>query len=658
MFGAMAAPIDLLTQNPLFADLAPLHREQIAQHLTRHEVAAGVDIVRQGGPADALYVVEAGVVGVFRRDPILGLENLVARLEPPESFGEMAVVTGDPRSATCTALTACVVHRLGAEVFEAVVAQAPQVALGVARSLARRLERFTGEREVPWVSLATRRADRRLWSLAPSAELRRARIAPLALAGKTMTVAMVDPKDTTALDPLRRAVPGVRFEVVAASADDYERFVAEVAGERGTRRRDEVAVAREDRPRITFVEDDESRQPAAGAGVSGAQVVALCDEIVGTALAIGASDIHVEPERGGVGVRYRVAGELRARQKPLSAAMARPLVTRLKLLAKLDITDTRRPHEGRITVQVSDRLVDLRVSTMPSKLGEKVVLRVLDASSGLVDLKTLLPVDKARQALKEMIFRPHGLVLVTGPTGSGKTTTLYSSLLARRRPELNVVTVEDPIEYHLDGVTQIQVNVEVGTTFAVVLRSLLRQDPDVIMVGETRDRETAAIAAEASMTGHLVLTSVHTNGALDAVLRLAELGVEPHVLASSLAGVVHQRLVRRCCPACAEPFEYPEPIVERLFAVGAFRAGERPALVRGKGCEACGGTGFAGRLAVFELLVVNDRLRSLVAEGASAERLTEAAERGALLPLARYAGVMLSGGHTVPGEVLHFLQAR
>ncbi len=649
----MSPPSDLLGRTTLFGALPAMHREQIAGHLTRHEVAAGTEVFRQGGPGDALFVIESGSVGVFVQDAKLGVVQLVSRLEAPESFGEMAMVTGEPRTATCTAMDPSVVLRLGRDVFEALVKQAPAVALGVAKTLAERLAKVTLEREIPWVSLAGRQLDRKLWALGPDPALRRARVVPLELAGRTLTVGMVEPQDQAALDVLRQTAPGMRFKIVAVSADDYQRFVGGIVGAAAAEQAAVVSLTADQRPQLSFIEDDD--RAAKGAATSGQQVLQIVDEIVGTALATRASDIHVEQDRRGVAVRYRVDGQLRARPQLLPAELGRSLVSRFKLLAKLDITETRKPQDGRISVQTQKKIVDLRLSTMPSKLGEKVVLRVLDAEQGVSDLKALFAIDKVRQLFAEMVFRPHGLVLVTGPTGSGKTTTLYAALQSRARPELNVVTVEDPIEYHLDGITQVQVKAEIGTTFGVVLRSLLRQDPDVILVGETRDSETARMAVEASMTGHLVLTSMHTNGALESILRLADLGVEPYAVGNSLLGVLHQRLVRRICTQCAETFEYPEPIVERLVRVGAFRAGETPALQRGKGCQRCGNTGFRGRVGVFELLVVNDAVRAAISAGADMAKLRESAQ-GAMVDLARYAGVLVATGTTVPGEVLHMLQ--
>jgi type II secretory ATPase GspE/PulE/Tfp pilus assembly ATPase PilB-like protein len=659
----MASALDLLSQNPLFNGLVPQHREQIAARLSRHEIAPNTQIVRQGEPADALFLIESGLVGVFVRDGKLGMTRLVDQLEAPESFGEMALITSTPRNTSVTALEHTVVHRLGRDVFDAVVTKVPGVALGIARMLAERLQRMTDEHEVPWISLATRPPDRKLWASAPEAIARKHKLVPIALDRHFLTVGMVDPEDSAGLQGLKQAFAGVRFKVVAISADDFERFIASVSSShKGSasvgKPGEAINVPPEGRPQLSFMEDDETRGGgrAATVAMTGAQVVTIVDEIVGTGLAIGASDIHIEHERKSLLIRYRVDGALRPRAQPLPPEVGKPLVSRLKLLAKLDITETRRPQDGRISLQAGKRMVDLRLSTMPAKFGEKVVLRILDAEANVADLKSLVVYEPVRQLFSEMVFRPHGLVLVTGPTGSGKTTTMYSALYARKRPELNVLTVEDPIEYHLDGVTQIQVQPEI-TSFGSVLRSMLRQDPNVIMVGELRDQETARMAVEASTTGHLVLSSLHTNSALEAVFRLLDLGVERYAIANSLLGVLHQRLVRKLCASCSEETEYPPAIIERLYRAGAFAQHEQPRLRRGVGCARCGGTGYKGRVAVTELLVASDAVRTAFSSGADLSQLKPVARNGALFDLSRCAGALLALGATSPGEVLHLMQS-
>jgi len=521
------------------------------------------------------------------------------------------------------------------------------------------------------VSLVGRRFDPKLWSLGPDSLLRRAKIVPLELDGRTLTVGMVNPYDLTALEGLARTIPGHRFRTVAVSSEEFARHIEGEAHRPATARPGAPAgkagpTASQSGPApaqhaIQYLDDDEVRavrggnqQPAVAAGP---QVVAMIDDVISTALSLSASDIHLEHDRRGVLIRYRIDGALQPKGDFIPPEFGRPLVSRLKLLAKLDITETRRPQDGRISLRLGTRVIDLRVSTMPSKLGEKIVMRVLDGENGIADPRHLFPFEHMRAEFMKLVFQPQGLVLVSGPTGSGKTTTLYSALTARRRPELNVITVEDPIEYHLDGITQIQVQPEIGVTFATVLRALLRQDPNVILVGETRDTETARIALEASMTGHLVLTSVHTNGAAEAVVRLDDLGAERYSIAAAVGGVLHQRLVRRLCAACAQPFEYPAQLIDAFYRLGALTPGVKHTFQRGAGCAQCQGTGFKGRVALFELLTLTDALRDTIVHKPEVTALRNLARaEGSLLEMSRYAGQLVAAGLTAPGEVLHLIQ--
>lgn len=659
----MASPIELLARSPLFSVLPQVAREQIAARMTELPVAAGVEVLRRGERPEAVYLVASGVVGVFHYNPQHGVSTLAETVEAPEAIGIAAALNGQPQTATAMALENGVLYRLAADVFSAVVDQSVAFAAALARSQSERLARSQSERAVPFVSLAGRRFDSKLWSLGPDNLLRRAKIVPLEHEGRTVTVGMVNPYDLAALEGLARTLPGHRFKVVAISAEDFAKHT-DVDGQRASARgamSKSGAPSAATAPQIQYLDDEETRAARGGTAAAplaaGTQVVSMVDEIISHALNLSASDIHVEHDRRGVLVRYRVDGALQSKGDFIPAEYGRPLVSRLKLLSKLDITETRRPQDGRISLRTGNRLIDLRVSTMPSKLGEKIVMRVLDTEAGITDPRQLFPFEHVRQEFMKLVFQPQGLVLVSGPTGSGKTTTLYSALAARRRPELNVVTVEDPIEYHLDGVTQIQVQPDIGVNFATVLRALLRQDPNVILVGETRDPETARIALEASMTGHLVLSSVHTNGAPEAVVRLDDLGVERYAIAAALAGVLHQRLVRRICAACAQPFEYPAALIESFYRMGALAPGVKHAFQRGAGCAQCQGTGFKGRVALYELLSMTPAVRDTIVQkpDVASLRATARAE-GSIIEMSRYAGQLVAAGITAPGEVLHLVQ--
>ncbi|NIU62372.1 MAG: type II secretion system ATPase GspE [Pseudomonas stutzeri] len=343
-----------------------------------------------------------------------------------------------------------------------------------------------------------------------------------------------------------------------------------------------------------------------------APIIRLINAILGEAIAENASDIHIETFEKRLVIRFRVDGILREVVQP-KRELAPLLVSRIKVMAKLDIAEKRMPQDGRISLRVGGREVDIRVSTLPSANGERVVLRLLDKQAGRLTLRHLGMNEQDRRQLEQAVKKPHGIILVTGPTGSGKTTTLYAALTTLNDRTRNILTVEDPIEYHLDGIGQTQVNTKVDMTFARGLRAILRQDPDVVMVGEIRDQETAEIAVQASLTGHLVLSTLHTNSAVGAVTRLVDMGVEPFLVASSLVGVLAQRLVRVLCNDCKRAYIADAAECELLGVSPA----EAPTLYHAEGCEQCRGLGYRGRTGIYELVLFDDTLRTMVHTRAS-----------------------------------------
>ncbi len=349
-----------------------------------------------------------------------------------------------------------------------------------------------------------------------------------------------------------------------------------------------------------------------------APIIRLINALLTQAIRENASDIHLEAFETRSVVRFRVDGVLRDVVEP-QRAIHGALVARIKVMARLDIAEKRLPQDGRISLRVGDHPVDVRVSTLPTRHGERVVLRLLDKQSARLDLEQLGMDESIRQQFDRMVHTPHGIVLVTGPTGSGKTTTLYAGLMRLDRDQLNILTVEDPVEYDLDGIGQTQVNSKIGLSFANGLRSILRQDPDVVLVGEVRDLETAEIAVQASLTGHLVLSTLHTNTAIGAVTRLVDMGVEPFLISSSLLAVLSQRLVRQVCRACAEAYQ-PGADERQLMGLPARTA---PTVYRAKGCPECEYTGYRGRTGIYELVMVDDRLRTLIHDQASEEKLLQ-----------------------------------
>ncbi len=351
-----------------------------------------------------------------------------------------------------------------------------------------------------------------------------------------------------------------------------------------------------------------------------APIIRLINALLGQAIKENASDIHIEPYESKVIVRVRVDGMLREVLQP-KRVMAPLIVSRIKVMAKLDIAEKRLPQDGRISLRIAGRAVDVRVSTMPSNHGERVVMRLLDKQAGRLDLKQLGMAKDIEHQFDELIQRPHGIILVTGPTGSGKTTTLYAALSRLNQTHRNIMTVEDPIEYDIDGIAQTQVSTKVTLTFARGLRAILRQDPDVVMVGEIRDLETAEIAVQSSLTGHLVLSTLHTNSAVGSIARLRDMGIEPFLVSSSLIAVVAQRLVRRLCPQCKQstPATYQE---QQLLGVE-----EAVDIFTPVGCSACQNLGYHGRTGIYELLRVSETIRALIHDGGSEKELLEAARR-------------------------------
>jgi len=378
-----------------------------------------------------------------------------------------------------------------------------------------------------------------------------------------------------------------------------------------------------------------------------APVIRMINALLLQALRERASDLHFEPYESHAVVRFRIDGMLRDAIEP-PRALHGALVSRLKIMAGLDIAEKRLPQDGRIALKLGDRQVDVRVSTLPTGAGERVVLRLLDQEAARLDLAALGMSDDTLAAVDRLIREPHGILLVTGPTGSGKTTTLYAALSRLPRDSTNMMTVEDPIEYALDGVAQTQVNARIDLTFARALRSILRQDPDVIMIGEIRDLETAQIAVQASLTGHLVLATLHTNDAASAITRLADMGVEPYLLASSLLGVLAQRLVRTLCPVCRVRAHASDGEGRLLESLGLSRA--QP-IFHPKGCEACNDTGFAGRTGIYELLRIDETLRRMIHDGAGELALRDAALRAGMRRLREDGARLLAEGRTSLAEL-------
>jgi type IV pilus assembly protein PilB len=488
-----------------------------------------------------------------------------------------------------------------------------------------------------FVDLAAMTLDPEVVALVPPLLCRRRRVIPVASTGDRVTLAMVDPSDILAIDDVA-SVTGliVRPVVVTPSAmtqatNRYLRSDTELS---------QISAALEQSAVPTEVADT-GEDPDA-------PVVRFVNLIIDQAISDRASDIHVEPTGSDLKVRLRIDGVLHEMQSADRSIMD-GVISRLKIMSDLDIAERRKPQDGRLSVKHEGRTVDLRVATLPTVWGEKVVMRILDNSAQRRRLEDLELSPENLRRFTAAIARPHGMILVTGPTGSGKSTTLYTTLAEIAKPELNAITVEDPVEYRLAGVSQMQVNPRAGLTFENALRAILRADPDILLVGEIRDRETATISVEASLTGHLVLSTLHTNDAPSAITRLTEIGVEPYLVGTALNAVVAQRLARRLCLRCRERYT-PEP--EVIEALDLAPAGAAPTLYRAVGCSFCSGTGYRGRLALQELMLLTPELEQLAVVRAPAAELRALALAQGMVPLREDGFAKVRRGITTLEEVL------
>ncbi len=446
--------------------------------------------------------------------------------------------------------------------------------------------------------------------------LRQARVVPIEMDDEEVALAMADPLDSYAVDAVRLAA-GIPAKRRVATPSDIEAALERLYG--GSR--DRMHDISEDAGAAGDAEADVERLRDLA---SEAPVIRLVNLLIDRAVEQRASDIHIEPFEGRLRVRYRVDGVLREIDAPPDR-LAQAIVSRIKIMARLNIAERRLPQDGRIKVAVRGKEFDLRVATTPSMHGESVVMRILDRDGAVLDFAALGFEQDTLAAYLTALERPHGILLVTGPTGSGKTTTLYTSLIRLNSPERKILTVEDPVEYQLEGVLQVQVKPEIGLTFARALRSFLRHDPDIMMIGEIRDLETAQIAVQAALTGHLVLSTLHTNDATGAVARLMDMGVPDYLLTSTVNGVAAQRLVRRLCPDCREAYEPTAELLARLQASGE----TTQTLYRPIGCRRCKDSGYSGRAALLEILVMDDDFRRLILKRADVRDLEQAAiERG------------------------------
>ena len=498
----------------------------------------------------------------------------------------------------------------------------------------------------PAVDLKSYEPDPALTRLLPGDVATKFMALPISRSGRRLVVALANPSNIFAIDDIK-FITGYDVEPQVATESSIKRALDRAYDSAGTMA-DVMKGMEED---LAVVEEDEAAE-SAGAGleqINEAPIVKLVNSLITDAVRKGASDIHIEPYEKSMRVRFRIDGVLQEMMAPpfkFKAAMT----SRLKIMADLDIAERRVPQDGRIKIKVLNRTIDLRVNSLPTIFGEKIVMRILDKTNLNIDLEKLGFEPASMKDFLAAILNPYGMVLVTGPTGSGKTTTLYSALSRVNTPEVNVMTAEDPVEYNLDGINQVLVNEGVGLTFSAALKAFLRQDPNIIMVGEIRDIDTASIATKAALTGHLVLSTLHTNDAPSAIGRLIDMGIEPFLVASSVNLVLAQRLVRRVCSNCKRPVKLTDEVLEELQLDKKDMHGAT--ILEGAGCVDCNNTGYRGRAGVYEVMAITPALRDLILQRASAMEIKRLAVEGGMLTLRRDALMKLKRGVTSVEEVL------
>jgi type IV pilus assembly protein PilB len=671
--------VQFLKNVKLFADLSPDSLAKLGTCLKTAEFPPAEVIVREGAPGVSMYIIKSGLVEVRKKDPTTGIDFLVAQLSEGAAVGEMSLLTGKPRSATVTTVQPTVVFTLTRADFRNLLTQHPEISLGLARILAERLEDATKQVGIEYVNLFRGKFDPRVVGLLPQSLCVLHKVVPIAYVNNSVTLAMVNPSNLVAFDDVRRYIKGAVIEPQVCTEEDFKKFMdtvypdlmglKEEKREADKKKEEDREKRKEEKKKsvpefqmqnledlqneilsgleVQQDEEEKSNTTDLATASEDAPIVRLANNILALAIKKGASDIHIEPQEEGVVLRLRIDGVLYIETK-LSKKIQLPLASRFKILSRLDISERRLPQDGRISIKIDNRAIDFRVSTVPAKFGEKIVMRILDKSGSLLPLDKIIVHTPTVEKLRWMINQPYGIIYVTGPTGSGKTTTLYSSLNEINSPEINISTAEDPIEYDLAGLCQVQTHKDIGLDFARILRAFLRQDPDVILVGETRDQETAKISVEAALTGHLVFTTLHTNDAPGSFSRLEEMGIEPFLMANSTIGIIAQRLARRLCQNCKVQTE----VDETTLGFFGYAKENAPPFYKGEGCDKCNHTGKKGRIGIYELLTMNDELKRAVARGAKSDELRDVARAGGMKTLKEYAMILMAEGLTSVDEVL------
>lgn len=668
----------LVASAPFFAGCPRPELNDALAQIQAYECVPGAVLLAHENAAPGLGLLIAGGATAFpgaERDGGEGVEVLAA----PDFFGEVGLL-GGIGGYTVVADAPSRVLWLPRAAALRLLEVAPQFAATLARRLATRfsalcrpappllLSAVEPEPEpVPaappvvdtnvlrFVEVSDFDVQPSVLALVPPKVVRQHRVLPLRLSGRRLTIGFVAPRNQAAVAEITRTLQAFDLEIVALSMDDFAQAIARWKIDEPKAVKGEKEKARLDPDTLVFETAEDPVERGQVPKVVGEEVLRIVSRLVAGALDRDASDIHLEPLANGLRVRFRVNGTLQDWNEQVPQQLARGVIARLKVVGGLDITERRRPQDGRIGLKAGRRDIDLRVSALPSSRGEKIVLRVLDGAVGTRPLGQVFIDPRVLTVARKALNRPWGGIVIAGATGSGKTSTLYSMLNERRttRPDTHIVMVEDPIEYRLDGVTQVQVDHAASLGFAQVLRSMLRQDPDVIVVGEMRDAETARIGLEAATTGHVLLTSLHANDALGAVQRLEQLGCGRPLVSQSLALVLVQRLLRRLCSACRTMGEVPQAVIDNLVARKVLQPGEGKMLPQPVGCDACNKSGYVGRVAVIESLALNDEVRHLLSVGTGLPEVQQiAAKSQALVPFSSAAGHLLRERLITPGDAL------
>jgi len=622
----------------LFRDLSDEDVETLAKNCRERGIAKGEVVVDQGSKGDELHVILEGAFEVFLTQSALSFEKPIGELGPGEYFGEIALVTGKERSASVRALSDGKLLSLARKEFLGLCERSPQFTLKLCQALADYVQAGARQQStVPYLKLAEFDPDRETLDLIPDEVSKLCEAVAVDRDNEFATIVMVDPDNAKKRDFLAQALKPLRPHFAATSADEMARFVDRVAASRGYRAKPPAAV------NLDFRGPD--GQPV---DISQNDAAKILRDAFREAVTLKASDVHFEPKRDGMDIRARVDGRLLPLRDDIPGRVVKQVISMIKVLGNLDIAEKRLPQDGNFSIEADDLEIDARLSVMPSQHGEKAVTRLLDPRAQLHYLNQIISSEPVLALANELFTRAAGLTLVTGPTGSGKTTTLYAGLRSiwENNRLLNIVSAEDPIDQRLDFATQTQIRDAVGLTFPKVLRGLLRQDPDVILIGEIRDETSAAIALEAAITGHSVLSSLHTKYSAESVARLRKLGAEPYLIAAALNGVISQRLLPRLNPHALEAIPADDDEIHRLKRIGVL---DEPSDQLRRGRE---NLPEIGRVGLFEILSVDDGVRDAIETTATTQQLEQRLNPRNFVSMKRYARYLLLQRYVAPASVL------